>query len=70
MTVLLSILLYLTVIVSPGAYYHAEIDAFEQQYEPEITAIQQDPDLTADILETYGPQTESIIFLDDEEAED
>ncbi len=69
MTVILSILLYLSVIVSPGEYHYQEIQQFEIQFEPEITAITRDAQLTNDIVEVYGPKTE-YVFIQDYEYED
>ncbi len=64
MQVLLSILLYLSVIVSPGTYYDIEIDAIAQQNESEISAIQADADLTQQIVQDYQDDVSMILIID------
>ncbi len=62
--VLLCILLYLSVIFSPGEYTEAEIDGFEVQHQAAITTIHNDPQLEASIVTEYSPQLEFIGIID------
>ena len=64
MQVLLSILLYLSAIVSPGTYYDIEIDAIAGQNESEINAIQADAGLTQQIVEDYQDDVSMILIID------
>ncbi len=64
MEILLCLLLYLTVITSPGTYSQSEIMDFEQANEQEISAIQQDQPLTAQIVETFIDDVQFVEVAD------
>lgn len=64
MEVILSILLHLAVIVSPGEYYVAEIDAFEDQNQQQVDAIRADQALTQQIVSDYADEVEYVLILD------
>lgn len=59
--VLLCILLYLSVIFSPGTYTEQEIMDFESANQSQIDPVHADPNLENTIVQTYTPQLE---FLD------
>lgn len=65
---LLAILLYLFVIISPNTYFQSEIDAYEEAYQSEIQAVQQDAALLSEVLVIHGPEAENIVVLDDVEG--
>ncbi len=62
--VLLCILLFLSVIFSPGTYYQSEIDQFEIDNQAQIDAIHADPLLEQQIVDDYSPQLEFIDVID------
>ncbi len=64
MEILLSLLLYLSVIVSPASYYDYEIEAFETAHQQEIDAIEQDPVLVQQIVDQFREDVVNILIID------
>jgi len=65
MQVILSILLYLNVISSPGTYTTSQIQGDVTANQPQVTVVQSDPGLLDYIVTTYKKQVAGITVLDD-----
>jgi hypothetical protein len=66
MQLILAILLYLRVIVSPGTYTEKHIDLKVEENRARIEAIQSDKPLLEKIQNEYGPSTEFIVIVANE----
>lgn len=60
MEAILAIMLYLSLIFSPGSYYQSEIDDLYDANQVEINEVQNDAQLNPTVQSTYGPQVEFI----------
>ena len=67
MEAILAIMLYLSLIFSPGSYYQSEIDDLYMDNQVEINEVQNDAQLNPMVQSTYGPQVEYILVADDPE---
>ena len=65
MQIILSILLYLNVISSPGTYFVSEINNDIIQNQKQITKIELDPTLVNNIVTKYQGKIVGITILDD-----
>ena len=65
MQVILSILLYLNVISSPGTYTTSQIQNDLAANKPQVSVIQSDPNLLNYVVSTYKKQVSGISILDD-----
>jgi len=65
MQIILSILLYLNVISSPGTYTSSQIQSDVTANQNQITVIQSDKNLLNYVLTTYKKQASGITVLDD-----
>ncbi len=61
MDTLLSVLLYIGVVTSPGTYTISQINDLEIIYQTRITAIEYDPILFPEIISDFYPEAEIII---------
>lgn len=62
---LLAILLYLVVITSPNTYLQTEINQYEIDNQAQVDAVENDPVLLPQVVQTYGPATANIVVVDD-----
>ncbi len=67
MEIVVAILIYIAVIVSPGEYLQQEIDMFIDQHQVEIDHIQQDPAQMDVVHNEFLPQVEFVIIDADQE---
>jgi len=65
MQVILSILLYLNVISSPGTYTTSQIQNDVIANQPQVTVVQSDSNLLNYVVTTYKKQVAGISILDD-----
>ncbi len=65
MEAILAIMLYLSLIFSPGSYYQSEIDDLYMDNQVEINEVQNDAQLNPTVQSTYGPQVEYVNILQD-----
>lgn len=63
MQLLLAILLYLRVIVSPGTYTEEQIRIFIEHNQTRIDAVQNDKAAMDQVKEIYVPQADGIIII-------
>jgi hypothetical protein len=67
MHIILSILLYLNVLSSPGTYTTRQVDVFEQVNQTAILQIEQQPVLLNNVVQTFGPEADAIVIIDTNE---
>ncbi len=67
MEAILAIMLYLSLIFSPGSYYQSEIDDLYMDNQVEINEVQNDAQLNPMVQSTYGPQVEYIVISEEPE---
>jgi hypothetical protein len=65
MQIILSILLYLNIISSPGTYYMSEIRDDVVNNQTSVTAVQSDATLLNNVVNTYKSKVLGISILDD-----
>jgi len=65
MQIILSILLYLNVISSPGSYYRCEIAKDVSANQSSVYAVQSNSALLNNIVSTYKTKVTGIVILDD-----
>lgn len=61
---LLCIMLYLSIILSPGEYSMQDIEYLEQTNQTSIDQVHNDPPLEQTVVDTYTPQLEFIYIYD------
>jgi hypothetical protein len=64
MHIILCLLLYLQLIVSPGTYTSQQINDLETANDPIIMSIEQDPDLLSGIEQFYNAEADQIVIID------
>lgn len=64
MQTLLCIMLYLALIISPGIYTYQQIHTIEQQNQPAIQSVQQDPALMNYVVNKYMEDAKRINVID------
>jgi len=65
MQLILSILLYLNIISSPGTYMQSDIDNDVIQNQPAINAVQADPVMLNTVIANFQNDVLGITILDD-----
>lgn len=60
LTAILCVLLYLGLITSPGSYLESEIYNLERDNQAQVDAVENDPVLYPQVIDTYTPDTEWI----------
>ena len=65
MNIILSILLYLNIISSPGTYTISEIRNDVDNNRTKVEAVKSDPALLQSVISTYKTSVSSISVLDD-----
>jgi hypothetical protein len=65
MDLILAILLYLHVLVSPGTYLQSFINQKQVEYQDQINAVENDPAQMQIVNQQYMPQVSGIVVIDD-----
>jgi len=65
MQIILSILLYLGVISSPGTYYVSQINNDVVTNQASVNTVKSDPALLQSVINTYQTSVSQIVILDD-----
>lgn len=65
MDLIIAILLYLHVLVSPGTYFQSYINQKQVEYQDQINAVENDPAQMQIVNEQYMPQVSGIVVIDD-----
>lgn len=65
--IIIAIMLYLQIIVSPATYNLSDLKALEQQHHAEIEAVRNDPGQMNVVEDVYVPRTEEVIIIYDTE---
>jgi hypothetical protein len=64
MELILAILLYLHVIVSPATYTKTYIDQLQVEYQDQINKVEADPVQMQIVNDQYMPQVNGIVIID------
>ena len=64
MEMIIAILLWLQVMVSPGQYTHTQYDALVQQHDQQINAVLSDPQLQQTVWASTGDQVPYVVVGD------
>jgi len=65
---LLSILIYLNVVTSPGTYTYNQVELLISANSAQITVVQNDPDLINLVVSEFYIEAEGITILDEPEG--
>lgn len=66
MEILLAILLYLQLIVSPGTYTQSHINNLEITHQVEINEVKADPVRMEEVNRVFMPQVSQVVVINDQ----